>query len=983
MWQGADTKSLIVSRKLFEERCCGILRYRVSNFVSYIGLPTTNTGSNRRGLVVMQQSVDIMKENEGLRIRLQQMEDVVRAFRSGDVDAQIDQHAASAANRLQISEIRYRRLFEAAHDGILIVDPDTRKIIDANPFMINLLGYSLSELVGMEIFEIGLFSDAKANKAMFQTLKATGQIRYENLPLQTEDGALRDVEVVANRYDENGHSVIQFNVRDITERRQVQKALADSENRFRLALENSPITVFEQDLDLRYTWICNPKLGYAASSVIGKTDAELMEAADARQLTTIKRGVLETGQSVSQDVNVAAPGTPESLFNLTVEPRHGPDGQIEGIMCIAVDLTERKHADAALRDREALQAFVLKLSDALRAEPSAEAMMDRALRMLSDEMQLDRCYVGIYRLAEDTGEFPHQVHDDRLPPLPAHVRLSDFPEALQVAFKRTHVTDDIAKMEGLSDSERASFTGLGIGAMINATLRKGENNPLWAIVAVSTSPRVWTSGEVSLVEEVAERIWAAVQRARAKDRLQIAHDTFRSLIDRSPFGTYIIDADFRLIQISDGGQKAFADVRPLIGRDFAEVVRAVWPDPFSGEVIARFRHTLATGEPFKAVTNEHRADNEATEAYDWKIERVILPEGRPGVVCHFYDFTEQQLQEDHIKLLIGEVNHRSKNMLSLIQAMARQTVKTQPEDFLEIFGQRLRALSASQDLLVKGEWKAVQIGELVRSQVAHFGDEHDGRILIDGPPLQITASASQSLGMAVHELATNAVKFGALSNETGRVAISWSLQTDVTGQEQFAMSWIESGGPPVAKPARRGFGSTVIDGMLKMSLGCDAEVDFAPTGLVWRIGCPAAGLIESDVPPAPRSNVSAAVQEPEPVSGRRILVVEDEPLIAMDFSQTLSDAGYVVIGPANSVARALALLAKFGCDAAVLDVNLGMETSEPVARELIKLNTPFVTTSGYSREQQPEIMQTAPLLGKPVSAHMLLAQVERCLGREN
>ena len=201
---------------------------------------------------------------------------------------------------------------------------------------------------------------------------------------------------------------------------------------------------------------------------------------------------------------------------------------------------------------------------------------------------------------------------------------------------------------------------------------------------------------------------------------------------------------------------------------------------------------------------------------------------------------------------MGEVNHRSKNMLGLIEAIARQTVKTQPEEFLEIFGQRVRALSASQDLLVKDEWKAVQLGELVRSQLAHFGDEHDTRIALDGPPVRISASASQSLGMALHELATNAAKYGALSNLSGSVAVCWDIESDGAGQPQFIMSWVERGGPPVAKIGRRGFGSTVIDGMLKMGLGCDVAIDFQPTGLVWRISCPAAGLIEGTTLPTPR-----------------------------------------------------------------------------------------------------------------------------------
>lgn len=230
--------------------------------------------------------------------------------------------------QLLVSEIRYRRLFEAAHDGVLIVDAATRKIVDANPFMTGLLGYPHADLVGMEIFEIGLFTDAQASQDMFQALNISGQMRYENLPLQTEDGALCEVEVVANRYDENGHSFIQFNVRDITERKLTQKALSDTDNRFRLALENSHITVFEQDLDLRYTWIYDPKLRSAANEVLGKTDADLMDAAIARQLTTIKREVLETGQPVNREVAGGIAGQAPEYFDLKVEPRRDANGRI-------------------------------------------------------------------------------------------------------------------------------------------------------------------------------------------------------------------------------------------------------------------------------------------------------------------------------------------------------------------------------------------------------------------------------------------------------------------------------------------------------------------------------------------------------------------------------------------------------------------------------------------------------------------------------
>ncbi len=153
-------------------------------------------------------------------------------------------HDAAA---LRAREIRYRRLFETAHDGVLLLDPGTRKITDANPFMTRLLGYTRSQLVGKELFEIGLLKDEVASQEMFRKLKRKHEVRYEDLPLESQRGRHQEVEVVANLYQEDGHAVIQCNIRDITERKVTEAELRASEERYRILFELGPVAVYSCD----------------------------------------------------------------------------------------------------------------------------------------------------------------------------------------------------------------------------------------------------------------------------------------------------------------------------------------------------------------------------------------------------------------------------------------------------------------------------------------------------------------------------------------------------------------------------------------------------------------------------------------------------------------------------------------------------------------------------------------------------------------
>lgn len=335
---------------------------------------------------------------------------------------------------------------------------------------------------------------------------------------------------------------------DVTESHRTQVALRESEERYQALFAASPVPFMVLAPDAPDFTITTANDAYFAAthttreglvgrrlfdvfpddpSRPGQLGSEALAISLDHVLTTRTTDAMER---MRYDLVMPDGGFEPHWWEAINAPMLDGSGEVSAIIHQVTRVTELHYREVAKLEDQNHQAFLLKLSDALRAEQAADTMTNRAIQMLFEHLQLDRCYVGVYRLTEDIGYFPHQVHNDCLPPLPAHVRLSDFPEALRRSFDRTLVIDDAMKMEGLSDSDRANLDALSLRALIAATLRKGEVIPLWSVVVASTSPRVWTHSEISLVEEVAERIWTKVERARAEACIQELNQTLEQRV---------------------------------------------------------------------------------------------------------------------------------------------------------------------------------------------------------------------------------------------------------------------------------------------------------------------------------------------------------------------------------------------------------------------------------------------------------------------
>jgi two-component sensor histidine kinase/DNA-binding response OmpR family regulator len=316
------------------------------------------------------------------------------------------------------------------------------------------------------------------------------------------------------------------------------------------------------------------------------------------------------------------------------------------------------------------------------------------------------------------------------------------------------------------------------------------------------------------------------------------------------------------------------------------------------------------------------------------------------------DITERKEAESRQVLLAGEVDHRAKNALAVVQAIVRLAKRDSVEDYVKAVEGRIGALAQTHELLSQSRWEGADIQRLVLDELAPYLTENQQRVAAVGPSLVLAPGQAQLVAMAVHELATNAAKYGSLSVETGKVDVRWS-----TSEGMLNFDWAESGGPAVVPPTKLGFGSKIISSLGGSHSG-RTHFGWHPSGLNFTLE-----LRYRDYPDA------SAVRSPDAprrAGGSRLLLVEDELMVGMFMQDLLKTIGYQSTDPIGRLSDAIAAASNERFEGAVLDMNLNGEFVYPLADLLSKQNVPFVFVTGYAPNSVDARFSTVPILQKPV-----------------
>jgi PAS domain S-box-containing protein len=627
------------------------------------------------------------------------------------------------------------------------------------------------------------------------------------------------------------------------------------EQRLAATLQHAGIGIVEADEEGRLVRVNAQSCvltGYSPDEMLGRsifagTDDDEDSEADREQFRRQVAGELDR---YTIETRIRRKDGAYVWASITSSSVRDADGRFLYAVRIQHDLTERRRVEEALAARIREQTALYQFTDRLQRAERLEDVYEPALDAILGALQCSRASIllrdgsGVMRFVASRGlsEQYRRAVDGHSPWDP------DVKDAEPIC------VDDVADA-ALPEPLKRVVMGEGIRAVAFIPLQPA-GRLIGKFMAYYNIPHAFTRAEVDLAVTIARQLGFGIERKRAAQALQASKDRLQLAMDAAQLGWWQYDPLHRVVSWDTRSKEILGmaeDAAPI-----EEFRKRVHPDD-----VERFwavREAAFDPVDPKPYANEYRVrrgDGKVrwVESHGVAYFEGAGPERRVvSFVGTIADVTERKEHEEKERLLIREINHRAKNMLSVVDAIAHQTVAKNSDDFIERFSERIQALSANQDLLVRNEWNGVEIEDLVHAQLAHFAGLIGSRIDVRGPKLRLNAASAQAIGLALHELATNAGKYGALSTDTGRVAVRWR-----TDGYTLTMSWTEREGPPASAPKRRGFGTIVMETLAERSVDGTVDLDYPPSGLTWRLTCPAANAVEPPpYPPAGSAGVSPA-----------------------------------------------------------------------------------------------------------------------------
>jgi PAS domain S-box-containing protein len=332
-----------------------------------------------------------------------------------------------------------------------------------------------------------------------------------------------------------------------------------------------------------------------------------------------------------------------------------------------------------------------------------------------------------------------------------------------------------------------------------------------------------------------------------------------------------------------------------------------------------------------------------------------------GVVA---DITDRKKAEERQALLAREVDHRAKNALALVQAIVRMTRANDIDSYIVAVEGRIKALSRVHTVLSQSRWQGADLTGLINEELAPYRTNDQDRVKASGPEVLLQPAAAQTLALVLHELVTNAAKYGALSTLNGKVKLDWKFEDN-----SIEFRWTETGGPAASKPATQGFGTRIVLASIERQLGGRVSFNWLPQGLACVFSVPYSDKVDRTA--AIRHGADKDMEPRLSIAGNRVMIVEDEALVAMVVSESLITLGCSVVGPFSRCADAVAAIEGDEIDAAILDVNLDGEMVYPLADMLAARGIPFIFVTGYGTESIDRRFIHVPVIQKPVERHVL------------